>query len=102
MLSKLILKCFHKVNELSNYMAKTLRMVYSDTGIVPPLIYALLTSSREVVIGAVTVDSLLISSMVQTLKDPIHDSIGYTHFVLTATFFTGIFQVVFGLFRYVL
>lgn len=104
MLSTLILKSIHRVNELSNYMAKTktMRMVYSDTGIVPPLIYALLTSSREVVIGAVTVDSMLISSMVQTLEDPIQDSIGYTQLVLTATFFAGIFQVAFGLFRSVL
>ncbi|XP_061336560.1 early nodulin-70-like, partial [Gastrolobium bilobum] len=69
------------------------------TGIVPPLIYALLARSREIVIGPVAVDSLLLSSMIQTLKDPIHDSIAYTQLILTATFFAGIFQVAFGLFR---
>ncbi|XP_027337568.1 early nodulin-70-like [Abrus precatorius] len=69
------------------------------TGIVPPLIYAMLASSREIVIGPVAVDSLLLSSMIHTLKDPIHDSITYTQLVLTATFFAGIFQVAFGLFR---
>ncbi|KAJ1382762.1 sulfate anion transporter, conserved site [Sesbania bispinosa] len=70
------------------------------TGIVPPLIYALLASSREIVIGPATVDSLLISSMIGKLKDPIHDPISYTQLVFTATFFTGIFQVAFGLFRF--
>ncbi|TKY47640.1 Early nodulin-70 [Spatholobus suberectus] len=70
------------------------------TGIVPPLIYALLASSREIVIGPGSVDSLLLSSMIQTLKVPIHDSITYTQLVFTVTFFAGIFQVAFGLFRF--
>ncbi|XP_012571858.1 early nodulin-70-like [Cicer arietinum] len=70
------------------------------TSIVPPLVYALISSSREIVIGPATVDSLLLSSMIQTLKDPIHDSIAYTQLVLTATFFTGVFQVAFGFFRF--
>ncbi|XP_014490755.2 early nodulin-70 isoform X1 [Vigna radiata var. radiata] len=67
------------------------------TGIVPPLIYALLASSRETVIGPGSVDSLLLSSMIQTLKVPIDD---YTQLVFTVTFFAGIFQVAFGLFRF--
>ncbi|KAK7311144.1 hypothetical protein RJT34_09078 [Clitoria ternatea] len=70
------------------------------SGIVPPLIYAVLASSREIVIGPVTVDSLLLSSMIQTLKDPLQDSVTYTQLVLTATFFAGIFQVAFGLLRF--
>nr|KYP75836.1 Early nodulin-70 [Cajanus cajan] len=69
------------------------------TSIVPPFIYALLASSREIVIGPGSVDSLLISSMIQTLKVPIHDSIAYTQLVFTVTFFAGIFQVAFGFFR---
>lgn len=70
--------------------------IFTDTGIVPPLIYALLASSRETVIGPGSVDSLLLSSMIQTLKVPIDD---YTQLVFTVTFFAGIFQVAFGLFR---
>ena len=77
-------------------------MIYPDSCLVPPVMYAMLTSSREIVIGNVAVDSLLLSSMIQKLKDPIHDSAAYTHLVLTATFFAGIFQVAFGLFRSVL
>ncbi|KAH1226737.1 Early nodulin-70 [Glycine max] len=71
-----------------------------NTGIVPPLIYAMLASSREIVIGPGSVDSLLLSSMIQTLKVPIHDSITYNQLVFTVTFFAGIFQVAFGLFRF--
>lgn len=76
--------------------------IYSDTSIVPPIIYAFLASSREIVIGPVTVDSLLLSSMIQTLKDPVNDSTAYTQLVLTATFFTGVFQVAFGFLRFAL
>lgn len=71
----------------------------SDTSIVPPLIFALLTSSREIVIGPVAVDSLLLSSMIEKLKDPNQNFHDYTQLVFTATLFTGIFQVFFGLFR---
>lgn len=77
-------------------------MICSDSSIVPPLIYSLLASSREIVIGSVAVDSLLISSMIRKLKDPVLDSTAYTQLVLTATFLVGVFQVVFGLFRSVL
>ncbi|XP_068319989.1 sulfate transporter 2.1-like [Pyrus communis] len=43
--------------------------------------------------------SLLFPSMIQKLQDPRGDPIAYTKLVLTATFFTGIFQAAFGLFR---
>ncbi|XP_028763835.1 early nodulin-70-like [Neltuma alba] len=69
------------------------------TSIVPPMLFSVLTSSREIVIGPVSVDSVLLSTMIGKLKDPRHDSAAYTKLVFTATFFTGIFQVSFGLFR---
>ena len=74
-------------------------MIVSDTSIVPPIIFSLLTSSREIVIGPVSVDSVLISTMIGKLKDPHQDSAAYKQLVFTATFFTGIFQVAFGIFR---
>ncbi|CAL0320360.1 unnamed protein product [Lupinus luteus] len=70
------------------------------SSIIPPLIYAMLASSREIVIGPIAVDSMLLSSMIRTLKDPVHDSAGYTQLVLTATFLVGVFQLAFGLFRF--
>lgn len=72
-----------------------------DTSVVPPLIYALMGTSREIAIGPVAVVSLLLSSMIQKLIDPAIDPNGYRKLVFTTTFFAGIFQAAFGLFRWV-
>ncbi|XP_017423355.1 sulfate transporter 2.1 [Vigna angularis] len=69
------------------------------TSVVPPLMYALMGTSREIAIGPVAVVSLLLSSMVEKLIDPAIDPNGYRKLVFTATFFAGIFQAAFGLFR---
>lgn len=69
------------------------------TSVVPPLIYAVMGTSREIAIGPVAVVSLLLSSMVQKLIDPFTDPIGYTKLIFLATLFAGIFQTAFGLFR---
>lgn len=69
------------------------------TSVVPPLIYAVMGTSREIAIGPVAVVSLLLCSMVQKLIDPTTDPVGYTKLILLATLFTGIFQAAFGLFR---
>ncbi|XP_042495481.1 low affinity sulfate transporter 3-like [Macadamia integrifolia] len=69
------------------------------TSVVPPMIYALMGSSREIAIGPVAVVSLLLSSMVQKIADPVSDPIGYRKLIFTATFFAGTFQAVFGFFR---
>ncbi|KAJ0026449.1 hypothetical protein Pint_08294 [Pistacia integerrima] len=69
------------------------------TSVVPPLIYALMGSSREIAIGPVAVVSMLLSSMIQPVIDPAADPIAYRNLVFTVTFFAGLFQSVFGLFR---
>ncbi|KAL8172419.1 hypothetical protein V2J09_024223 [Rumex salicifolius] len=69
------------------------------TSVVPPLIYALMGSSREIAIGPVAVVSLLISSLVQRIVDPTVDAAGYRELALTATFFAGVFQALFGICR---
>ncbi|KAH7565742.1 hypothetical protein JRO89_XS08G0010000 [Xanthoceras sorbifolium] len=69
------------------------------TSVVPPLIYAIMGTSREIAIGPVAVVSLLLSSMIQKLEDPLANPISYRKLVLTATFFAGAFQAAFGLFR---
>ncbi|XP_027337567.1 sulfate transporter 2.1 [Abrus precatorius] len=69
------------------------------TSVVPPLIYAVMGTSREIAIGPVAVVSLLLSSMIQKLTDPAVDPVGYTKLVLLATLFAGIFQTSFGVFR---
>ncbi|XP_058767116.1 sulfate transporter 2.1-like [Vicia villosa] len=69
------------------------------TSVVPPLIYAVMGTSREIAIGPVAVVSLLLSSMVQKLVDPSTDPVGYTKLIFLTTLFAGIFQTSFGLFR---
>lgn len=69
------------------------------TSVVPPLIYAVMGTSREIAIGPVAVVSLLLSSMIQKLQDPEANPIAYTRLVFTVTFFAGIFQAAFGLLR---
>lgn len=69
------------------------------TSVVPPLIYAVMGSSREIAIGPVAVVSLLLSAMVSKLVDPSVDPALYRRIIFTVTFFTGAFQALFGLFR---
>nr|GMD91210.1 low affinity sulfate transporter 3-like [Ipomoea batatas] len=69
------------------------------TSVVPPLIYAFMGSSREIAIGPVAVVSMLLSAMVSKVVDPAQDPLAYRNIVFTVTFFAGIFQAVFGLFR---
>ncbi|XP_020891026.1 sulfate transporter 2.2 isoform X1 [Arabidopsis lyrata subsp. lyrata] len=69
------------------------------TSVVPPLIYSTMGTSRELAIGPVAVVSLLLSSMVRDIQDPVTDPIAYRKIVFTVTFFAGAFQAIFGLFR---
>ncbi|CAK9327712.1 unnamed protein product, partial [Citrullus colocynthis] len=69
------------------------------TSVVPPLIYAFMGSSREIAIGPVAVVSLLLSSMLQEIQDPVADSVAYRRLIFTVTLFAGIFQASFGFLR---
>ncbi|KGN53230.1 low affinity sulfate transporter 3-like [Cucumis sativus] len=69
------------------------------TSIVPPLVYAILGSSREIAIGPVAIISMLLPTMIQKIQDPAADPFAYRNLVFTTTFFAGIFQAAFGLFR---
>lgn len=75
-------------------------LFYIDTSVVPPLIYAFMGSSREIAIGPVAVVSLLLSSMLQEIQDPVADPVAYRRLVFTVTLFAGIFQASFGLLRF--
>ncbi|XP_020235989.1 low affinity sulfate transporter 3 [Cajanus cajan] len=69
------------------------------TSVIPPLIYAMMGSSREIAIGPVAVVSMLLSSLVPKVEDPVANPHAYRNLVFTVTFFTGIFQTAFGVFR---
>ncbi|XVE65959.1 hypothetical protein DITRI_Ditri08aG0042200 [Diplodiscus trichospermus] len=59
---------------------------------VPPLIYAMLGSSKDLAVGTVAVASLLISSMLGKEVSPRESPKQYVELVFTATFVAGVFQ----------
>ncbi|XP_010261543.1 PREDICTED: sulfate transporter 1.2-like [Nelumbo nucifera] len=69
------------------------------TSFVPPLIYAVLGSSRDIAIGPAAVVSLILGTMLQDEIDPVKNAADYRRLAFTATFFAGITQAALGLFR---
>ncbi|KAG6764490.1 hypothetical protein POTOM_031960 [Populus tomentosa] len=66
---------------------------------VPPLVYAMLGSSKDLAVGTVAVVSLLISSMLGKEVNPNENAKLYVQLAFTAAFFAGVFQVALGLLR---
>ncbi|CAI0422658.1 unnamed protein product [Linum tenue] len=66
---------------------------------VPPLIYALLGSSKHLAVGPVSIASLVMGSMLSEEISPTHDPILYLKLAFTSTFFAGLFQASLGLLR---
>ncbi|CAL4920877.1 unnamed protein product [Urochloa decumbens] len=66
---------------------------------VPPLVYALMGSSKDLAVGTVAVASLLIGSMLSSQVSPTENPALYMKLALTATFFAGVFQASLGLLR---
>nr|AAK35215.1 sulfate transporter ST1 [Zea mays] len=66
---------------------------------VPPLIYAVMGSSRDIAIGPVAVVSLLLGTLLQNEIDPKTHPLEYRRLAFTATFFAGVTQAALGFFR---
>ncbi|KAF3436259.1 hypothetical protein FNV43_RR23351 [Rhamnella rubrinervis] len=66
---------------------------------VPPLVYALMGSSRDLAVGTVAVASLLTASMLGNEVDANENPTLYLHLAFTATFFAGVFEASLGLLR---
>ncbi|CAH9104139.1 unnamed protein product [Cuscuta europaea] len=66
---------------------------------VPPMVYAMLGSSRDLAIGTVAVPSLLLAAMLGQEVNPKVNPTLYVQLVLTATFFAGLLQASLGLLR---
>ncbi|XP_064973020.1 sulfate transporter 1.3 isoform X2 [Musa acuminata AAA Group] len=66
---------------------------------VPPLIYAVMGSSRDIAIGPVAVVSLLLGTLLQNEVDPLNDKEEYRRLAFTATFFAGVTQATLGFLR---
>ncbi|CAL9091859.1 unnamed protein product [Musa acuminata var. zebrina] len=66
---------------------------------VPPLIYAVMGSSRDIAIGPVAVVSLLLGTLLQNEVDPEKNKEDYRRLAFTATFFAGVTQAALGFLR---
>jgi sulfate transporter 3 len=72
----------------------------ADSSFIPPLIYAMMGSSRDLAVGTVAVGSLLMASMLGREVNAIENPKLFLHLAFTATFFAGALQLSLGLFRY--
>nr|GMD15470.1 sulfate transporter 3.1-like [Ipomoea batatas] len=66
---------------------------------IPPLIYAVMGSSRDLAVGTVAVASLLTASMLGSEVNAAENPTLYLHLAFTATFFAGLFETALGVFR---
>lgn len=65
----------------------------------PPLVYAMMGSSRDLAVGTVAVASLLTASMLGKEVKASENPTLYLHLAFTATFVAGLFQACLGLLR---
>ncbi|GJN30574.1 hypothetical protein PR202_gb18888 [Eleusine coracana subsp. coracana] len=65
---------------------------------VPPLIYALMGSSRDIAIGPVAVVSLLLGTLLDAEFDSVKNPEEYRRLAFTATFFAGVTEAALGFF----
>ncbi|XP_051120883.1 sulfate transporter 3.1-like [Andrographis paniculata] len=66
---------------------------------VPPLVYAVLGSSRDLAVGTVAVGSLLMGSMLTRLVNANENPQLYLRLAFTATLFAGVLEASLGIFR---
>nr|DAD47924.1 TPA_asm: hypothetical protein HUJ06_017861 [Nelumbo nucifera] len=66
---------------------------------VPPLVYAMMGSSRDLAVGTVAVASLLTASMLGKEVNANEHPTLYLHLAFTATFFAGVLQATLGILR---
>ncbi|CAL9761941.1 unnamed protein product [Musa acuminata subsp. burmannicoides] len=69
------------------------------TSFVPPLVYSVLGSSRDLAVGPVSIASLVMGSMLRQVANPITDPYLFLQLAFTATFFAGLFQASLGILR---
>ncbi|KAL0419863.1 UNVERIFIED_CONTAM: Sulfate transporter 3.1 [Sesamum radiatum] len=72
---------------------------FVNSSFVPALVYAVMGSSRDLAVGTVAVGSLLMASMLGNVVNIQENPKLYLHLAFTATFFTGLFEALLGIFR---
>lgn len=82
---------------------KISNLVYGnvDSSFVPPMVYAVMGSSRDLAVGTVAVASLLTAAMLGKEVNAVENPKLYLHLAFTATFFAGLMQTCLGLLRLV-
>lgn len=73
--------------------------MHADASFVPPLVYAMMGTSKHMAVGPVATASLVMASVLETEVQPAENPTLYMHLALTATFFGGIFQAALGILR---
>ncbi|KAB5538081.1 hypothetical protein DKX38_015614 [Salix brachista] len=66
---------------------------------VPPLVYAVLGSSRDLAVGPVSIASLILGSMLRQEVSPTSDPLLFLQLAFSSTLFAGLFQASLGLLR---
>ncbi|KAK8962525.1 putative sulfate transporter 3.4 [Platanthera guangdongensis] len=66
---------------------------------VPPLVYSVFGSSKDLAVGPVSIASLVMGSMLRDQVNPDLEPILYLQLAFTATFFAGVFQASLGFLR---
>uniref|UniRef100_A0A0E0HKZ0 STAS domain-containing protein n=1 Tax=Oryza nivara TaxID=4536 RepID=A0A0E0HKZ0_ORYNI len=80
--------------------ARTRNLItHTHSSFVPPLIYSLLGSSRDLAVGPVSIASLVMGSMLRQAVSPDQEPILYLQLAFTSTFFAGVFQASLGFLR---
>ncbi|KAL1218288.1 putative sulfate transporter 3.3 [Cardamine amara subsp. amara] len=66
---------------------------------VPPLVYAVMGSSRDLAVGPVSIASLILGSMLRQQVSPVDDPLLFLQLAFSSTFFAGLFQASLGILR---
>uniref|UniRef100_A0A6N2MXI8 STAS domain-containing protein n=1 Tax=Salix viminalis TaxID=40686 RepID=A0A6N2MXI8_SALVM len=70
-----------------------------DSSFVPPLVYAVLGSSRDLAVGPISIASLILGSMLRQEVSPTSDPLLFLQLAFSSTLFAGLFQASLGLLR---
>lgn len=87
------------LNLFSKFLKTHTELGFTDSSFVPPLVYVVFGSSRDLAIGPVSIASLVMGSMLQELALVKEDPSLYLQVAYTATFFAGALQASLGFLR---
>jgi sulfate transporter 3 len=73
--------------------------MHADSSFVPPMVYAVLGSSRDLAVGPVSIASLIMGSMLRQAVSPTAEPLLFLQLAFTSTFFAGLVQASLGILR---